>query len=142
MEESVTEQKRRLSDLRKGFAERVSIRMCEIGIKPSASPLMRLFNATCSDEQQKITRAAAWSWLQGTSLPSKEKFDILTEGLGTTPEYLLYGVPPPPPLEYWQVPDDIRFALDFQRLNSDDQLLMQALMQRMLDAALANQEKE
>lgn len=82
------------------FAARLSNLMVLAKLSDSPTKLTRAFNAVSG--QKPVTTHAARKWIMGQSIPTQERLVVLSKLLGSTPQYLRYGVATeftaPPPL--------------------------------------------
>jgi transcriptional regulator with XRE-family HTH domain len=79
------------------FADRLRTALKDAGIKVSATVVANEFNLRYWGEG--ISSHAARNWLMGVSIPKQDKLMVLAKWLKVSPEGLLFGTPPPRPVD-------------------------------------------
>ena len=74
---------------KEAFAERLRKAMTAAGYEPRPAVLEKQFNSRYWGSS--ISFQAVSRWLNGQSIPSQEKLQILAEWLAVEPQYLRYG---------------------------------------------------
>ena len=79
------------------FADRLRAALKDAGVRVSATVIANEFNLRYWGEG--ISSHAARNWLMGVSVPKQDKLMILSKWLKISPEGLLFGTPPPRPID-------------------------------------------
>lgn len=79
------------------FADRLRAALKDAGVRVSATVIANEFNLRYWGEG--ISSHAARNWLMGVSIPKQDKLMILSKWLKISPEGLLFGTPPPRPID-------------------------------------------
>ena len=79
------------------FAERFRTALKDAGIRVSATVVANEFNLRYWGDG--ISSHAARNWLMGVSVPKQDKLMVLSKWLKISPEGLLFGTPPPRPVD-------------------------------------------
>lgn len=79
------------------FADRLRSALKDAGVRVSATVIANEFNLRYWGEG--ISSHAARNWLMGVSVPKQDKLMILSKWLKISPEGLLFGTPPPRPID-------------------------------------------
>ena len=79
------------------FADRLRAELKDAGVRVSATVIANEFNLRYWGEG--ISSHAARNWLMGVSVPKQDKLMILSKWLKISPEGLLFGTPPPRPID-------------------------------------------
>ncbi|MFY8178375.1 MAG: hypothetical protein ACOVKR_03140 [Limnohabitans sp.] len=79
------------------FADRLRAALKDAGVRVSATVIANEFNLRYWGEG--ISSHAARNWLMGVSIPKQEKLMVLSKWLKISPEGLLFGTPPPRPID-------------------------------------------
>lgn len=79
------------------FAERFRAALKDAGVRVSATVVANEFNLRYWGEG--ISSHAARNWLMGVSIPKQDKLLVLSKWLKISPEGLLFGTPPPRPMD-------------------------------------------
>lgn len=76
-------------DEKSEFSRRLRQAMVDAGYAASPTVLEREFNLRWFG--QSISNQAAWNWLNGKSIPTQDKIQVLAEWLKVEPEVLRFG---------------------------------------------------
>jgi transcriptional regulator with XRE-family HTH domain len=95
------------------FADRLRAALKDAGIRVSATVVANEFNLRYWGEG--ISSHAARNWLMGVSVPKQDKLMVISKWLKISPEGLLFGTPPPRPVDE---------TLKDERINLVDQQLI------------------
>ncbi len=79
------------------FADRLRAALKDAGVRVSATVIANEFNLRYWGEG--ISSHAARNWLMGVSVPKQDKLMVLSKWLKISPEGLLFGTPPPRPID-------------------------------------------
>jgi len=79
------------------FAERFRAALKDAGVRVSATVVAHEFNLRYWGEG--VSSHAARNWLMGVSIPKQDKLLVLSKWLKISPEGLLFGTPPPRPID-------------------------------------------
>jgi hypothetical protein len=79
------------------FADRFRAALKDAGVRVSATVVANEFNLRYWGEG--ISSHAARNWLMGVSIPKQDKLLVLSKWLKISPEGLLFGTPPPRPVD-------------------------------------------
>lgn len=90
------------------FADRFRTALKDAGIRVSATVVANEFNLRYWGEG--ISSHAARNWLMGVSLPKQDKLLVLSRWLKISPEGLLFGTPPPRPVDESQKDEHINLV--------------------------------
>lgn len=71
------------------FTKRLVSALANLGLKPNATPLVKIFNA--QSKGNPITSHAFRKWLLAESMPTQPRICLLADWLQVTPEWLRYG---------------------------------------------------
>lgn len=85
------------------FADRFRAALKDAGVRVSATVVANEFNLRYWGEG--ISSHAARNWLMGVSIPKQDKLLVLSKWLKISPEGLLFGTPPPRPVDE-SLPDE------------------------------------
>lgn len=115
------------------FTKRLEIALANQGLKPSATSLVKIFNARSSDNH--ITSHAFRKWLRSESMPTQSRLCVLAKWLEVTPEWLRYGdaLLAEIDLNSGEVPREIYLMVrDFHMLSDHSQQLFLTTVASML----------